>query len=125
MQCVEERSGSAVDARQLLSALDAFKKGDFSVRLTESAGVAGKVAEAFNEVVELNERLVGELERISQVVGKAGRLNQRATLGDVGGSWADAISSVNALISNLVHPTVETSRVIGAVAKGDLSQTMA
>ena len=127
MQCVEERSGSAVDARQLLSALDAFKKGDFSVRLSESGGVAGKVAEAFNEVVELNERLVGELERISQVVGKAGRLNQRATLGEVGGSgsWAHAINSVNTLISNLVHPTVETSRVIGAVAKGDLSQTMA
>ena len=81
MQCVEERSGSAVDARQLLSALDAFKKGDFSVRLSANGGMAGKVAEAFNEVVELNERLVGELERISQVVGKAGRLNQRATLG--------------------------------------------
>jgi hypothetical protein len=59
MQCVEERSGSAVDARQLLSALDAFKKGDFSVRLSANGGVAGKVAEAFNEVVELNECLVG------------------------------------------------------------------
>src|SRR6185369_3446270 len=33
--------------------------------------------------------------------------------------------SVNALISDLVHPTSETARVIGAVAQGDLSQTMA
>jgi hypothetical protein len=32
---------------------------------------------------------------------------------------------VNALISDLVRPTTETARVIGAVAKGDLSQTMA
>src|SRR5205814_2308360 len=32
---------------------------------------------------------------------------------------------VNTLISDLVHPISETSRVIGAVAKGDLSQTMA
>src|SRR5213076_244548 len=32
---------------------------------------------------------------------------------------------VNNLIGDLVHPTSETARVIGAVAKGDLSQTMA
>jgi HAMP domain-containing protein/signal transduction histidine kinase/DNA-binding response OmpR family regulator len=126
MQLLEERAESTIDSRQLLTALNAFKKGDFSVRLDFGAnGMAGKVANAFNEVVELNEQLVGELERISQVVGKAGRLNQRASLGDVGGSWAHAIKSVNTLISNLVHPTVETARVIGAVAKGDLSQTMA
>src|SRR5207249_1374148 len=31
----------------------------------------------------------------------------------------------NTLIGDLVHPTSETARVIGAVAKGDLSQTMA
>ncbi len=126
MQMLEEPMEVALDPRQFLSALNAFKKGDFSVRLdTDAGGSAGKVAAAFNEVVELNQQLIGELERISQVVGKAGRLNQRATLGDVGGSWGQAITSVNTLISNLVHPTVETARVIGAVAKGDLSQTMA
>src|SRR5439155_1140054 len=40
-------------------------------------------------------------------------------------SWADAIRSVNGLIGDLVHPTSEMARVIGAVAKGDLSKTMA
>ena len=33
--------------------------------------------------------------------------------------------SVNTLIADLVRPTIDTARVIGAVAKGDLSQTMA
>src|SRR5207253_1194776 len=33
--------------------------------------------------------------------------------------------SVNALIGDLVHPTSEMARVIGAVAKGDLTQSMA
>ena len=41
------------------------------------------------------------------------------------GSWRDSIDSVNDLIDDLVHPTSETARVIGAVAQGDLSQTMA
>src|SRR5205823_1968844 len=37
----------------------------------------------------------------------------------------DSVDSVNELIADLVHPSSETARVIGAVARGDLSQTMA
>src|SRR6202030_3027183 len=40
------------------------------------------------------------------------------------GSWAIMADSVNALITDLVQPTNEIARVIGAVAKGDLSRTM-
>jgi HAMP domain-containing protein len=76
-------------------------------------------------VIALNERMARELERISRVVGKDGRLSQRASLGEVTGSWSHAVDSVNTLISDLVQPVTETARVIGAVAKGDLSQTMA
>src|SRR6185436_11907081 len=32
--------------------------------------------------------------------------------------------SVNSLVSDLVRPTTEVARVIGAVAKGDLTQAM-
>jgi HAMP domain-containing protein/signal transduction histidine kinase/DNA-binding response OmpR family regulator len=104
----------------------AMKKGKPGVRLPlEWTGVAGKVADAFNEVVELNERMAQELARLSQVVGKEGKLSQRVSLGDVGGFWQESIDSVNELIDDLVHPTSETARVIGAVAQGDLSQTMA
>ncbi|MGH8597489.1 MAG: HAMP domain-containing protein, partial [Gammaproteobacteria bacterium] len=39
-------------------------------------------------------------------------------------SWAEGVNSVNTLIADLVQPTNEVARVIGAVAKGDLSQTM-
>src|SRR5580693_6293631 len=110
----------------LLSALVSLRRGDFTVRLPEAwIGVAGKVADTFNEVVELNQRMARELDRLSRVVGKEGKITQRASLGDVSGSWSDSIDSVNDLIGDLVHPTSETARVIGAVAQGDLSQTMA
>ncbi|AUX44833.1 diguanylate cyclase [Sorangium cellulosum] len=118
--------GDALDRRQLLLALTALKKGDFSVRLPlDWAGLDGKVADTFNDVVELNEKLAKELHRLSRVVGKEGKLSQRAFIGEVSGSWADEIACMNALIGDLVHPTAETARVIGAVAKGDLSQMMA
>src|SRR5450631_314523 len=117
---------SPVEARMLLAALTALKQGDSSVRLpVEWSGMQGKLAETFNEVVELNERMAEELSRLRQKVGKEGKLKQRAQMGDVRGFWRDQIHCVNALIDDLVHPTSETARVIGAVAQGDLSQTMA
>ena len=110
----------------LLTALIALKKGDFTARLpVDLPGMDGKIADAFNEVVELNQRMAEELERLSRVVGKEGKISQRAAMGDVTGSWKESVESVNTLIGDLVHPVSETSRVIGAVAKGDLSQTMA
>jgi len=110
----------------MLHALNALRRGEPLVRLpSEWTGVAGKVADAFNEVVEMNERMAGELGRLSRAVGKEGKLSQRLTLGDVRGFWRDSVESVNDLIDDLVHPTSETARVIGAVAQGDLTQMMA
>ncbi|HKW80042.1 MAG TPA: HAMP domain-containing protein, partial [Casimicrobiaceae bacterium] len=110
----------------ILGALNALRRGDAGVRLPENwIGVSGRVADVFNDVVERNERMASELERLSRVVGKEGKLGKRGTLGDVTGFWRDSISAVNMLIDDLVHPTSETARVIGAVAQGDLAQTMA
>ena len=118
--------GERLDQRQLLSALTAFKKGELTARLPLGlSGIDGKIADTFNEVIEMNQRLAAELSRLSKVVGKEGKLSQRASIGEVTGAWAEKIEAVNTLIDDLVHPTTETARVIGAVAKGDLSQEMA
>src|SRR5207245_10670351 len=58
-------------------------------------------------------------------VGREGKINEGISLGDARGGWATWVGSVNDLVENLVRPTSEMARVIGAVAKGDLSQTMA
>ena len=119
-------NGDQLDSKQLLAALTAFKRGDFSAQLPDDwTGIAGKVADTFNDVIRLNQRLTQELARIGRVVGKEGRIRQRASLGEASGSWADAMKSINNLIEDLVHPTSEMARVIGSVAKGDLSQTIA
>ena len=47
------------ELRLLLAALTALKQGDNSVRLPiEWSGMHGKIAETFNEVLELNGRMV-------------------------------------------------------------------
>jgi HAMP domain-containing protein/CheY-like chemotaxis protein/signal transduction histidine kinase len=112
-----------LDARQLLKILTAVKKGDFSVRMPlEQGGVAGKIYDALNDIIELNERMSREFERISSAVGKEGKLTQRANLPSASGRWADSVDAMNTLITDLVQPTAEMARVIGAVAKGDLTQ---
>src|SRR4029078_8237915 len=115
-----------LDTRQRLKVLMAVKKGDFSLRMpVEYNGVAGKIADTLNDIIDLNQRMTDEFARISTVVGKEGRIAQRATLGAPGGSWGACVSSVNTLNTDLAHPTTEMTRVIGAVARGDLSQTIA
>ncbi len=119
-------SKGAFNQRQLLAVLRAFKKGDFKVRLPDDQiGLPGEIAEAFNEVVELMEESTADLERISNAVGKEGRITQRMTLPMATGGWARRTEAVNSLITDLVQPTVEVARVIGAVARGDLEQRMA
>src|SRR4051812_6564422 len=66
-----------------------------------------------------------ELQRIGRVIGREGRMTERASLGPVGGAWEESIESINALIDDLVRPTTEVARVIDAVADGDLNQKMA
>jgi HAMP domain-containing protein/CheY-like chemotaxis protein/signal transduction histidine kinase len=112
--------------RVLLRVLTAVKKGDFKVRMpVEYTGAAGKIADTLNDIIDMNEHMAREIERISSVVGKEGKLNQRAQVPAAGGSWAILADSVNSLIGDLVQPTNEIARVIGAVAKGDLTRTMA
>src|SRR5438874_2718476 len=112
--------------RMLLRTLTAIKKGDFTARMpVEFTGSAGKIADTLNEFIDIQERMTTEVERIANVVGKEGKLNQRAQLPSTGGGWNVICDSVNSLIGDLVQPTNEISRVIGAVAKGDLSRSMA
>ncbi|WP_104992173.1 response regulator [Deinococcus sp. NW-56] len=110
---------------QLLAALQAYRRGDFSVRLPMAwEGTPGKIADVFNEVMEQSERVAQDVARVGRIVGKEGRVTQRVPLGPTTGQWAELIENVNGLVDDLVGPTSEMTRVITAVAQGDLSQTM-
>jgi HAMP domain-containing protein len=114
-----------VDSAALLSALQALRRGNFSARLPlDWPGLGGRIADTFNEIVTLTQHLGSELARLNRAVGKQGKMNQRATLGGLSGGWLECGAAVNALIDDLVSPTHEMARVIGAVAQGDLSQSV-
>ncbi len=110
---------------RLLAALLAMRDGNFRKRLTVSGdGVMSEIAAVFNEVADRNLHLTGELSRVRRVVGREGKLTERLETGACEGSWAAAIDHSNALVDDLVRPVSEVSRVLSAVAEGDLSPRM-
>jgi HAMP domain-containing protein/signal transduction histidine kinase/CheY-like chemotaxis protein len=120
-----QASRAQLDPRQILNSLKAFRRGDFSVRIDNVyEGIDSDIADTFNQIVELNDQVTREFERLSRVVGKDGRIGERGHVRNATGSWESSVRSVNDLIEDMVQPTAEVARVIGAVAKGDLSQTM-
>jgi HAMP domain-containing protein len=68
--------------------------------------------------------MVFEFEKVGNSIGKQGKLTNRVELHGARGSWGSCVDSVNMLISDLVHPTIEIAHVITSVAKGNLSQEM-
>ena len=117
--------GVSIETHELLVALQAMRTGDFSVRLrTDQTGLAGKIADTFNDIVAANERMADQLELVGQAVGREGRTRQRVDFGLSSGAWGEMRSSVNMLIEDLLWPITEVTRTISAVAKGDLLQTV-
>lgn len=114
-----------MDSRELLRVLTEVKNGNFTVRMPlDQIGLSGKVCDALNEIIFLNERMIQEFTKAGQIIGKQGKLNQRIEIPNAKGSWNHGVDSLNILISDLVHPTKEIARVISSVAKGNLSQPM-
>ncbi|MES2521097.1 MAG: HAMP domain-containing protein [Gemmatimonadota bacterium] len=114
-----------LDRRQLLHALQRVRAGDFTVQLPgDFAGLDGKIADTFNEIVAANNQMCGELRRIGEVVGKEGRTRERAKFEHAKGAWGEMEASVNTLVDDLLRPTTEVTGAIAAVAQGNLNQTM-
>ena len=108
---------------RLLAAVRAVRQGDFRKRVVVTGDDAlAEVCEAFNEIAEYNQRFKDDLVRVGDAVGRDGLLGRR--IGPTGGSgdWQAAVDAANGLLDNLSSPLMETSRVLAAVADGDLSQ---
>ncbi len=111
--------------RRLLDGMKDLCGGNFRRRvMATGGGLSAELATAFNELAERNQRLVGEMDRVRTAVGKDGQLGERVELTGDGDGWSMAGSAMNGVIEDLLRPTTELSRVLEAVAEGDLSRRM-
>ncbi|MEU8396468.1 hypothetical protein AB0C28_14865 [Nonomuraea sp. NPDC048892] len=111
------------DLRPLLVALRGLRDGNFKTRL-ELPGdpFLAELATTLNQVLDRNEHLCGELTRLRTEVARRGRLDERLSPSPGTGGWAVNVAAVNTLIDALVIPAAKATRVLNAVADGDLSK---
>jgi len=111
--------------RELLRILIEVRNGNFDVRMPiDQVGISGKICDTLNEIIFMNQKMTQEFTRASNTIGKQGKLTHRIEVPFAKGSWSTGVDSLNTLISDLVHPTIEIAGVISSVAKGNLSQQM-
>src|SRR3569832_2628917 len=92
-----------LDAKLLLKILSALKKGDFSTRMpADWTGVAGKIADTVNDIIEMNQLMVESITDVSRVVGQEGRLSFCVLVLCVVGGWFVFNNAVNTLLDVLV-----------------------
>src|SRR6185295_12184525 len=67
-----------LDRGELLKALRALRRGDFSARMPLNlTGVDAEIAQAFNDVADLEEAKAAEIARLAESVGKEGQFKAR------------------------------------------------
>jgi methyl-accepting chemotaxis protein len=109
---------------RVLFALDAFKKGDVSVRLTkQNDDIFAEIAEAYNSMVEMIGGVGGEVSRISKVAGVEGNLKARASAEGAAGFWRDMINNINGLVDSIAVPVLEVGKVLKNISRGNLDES--
>ncbi|WP_405914042.1 HAMP domain-containing protein [Streptomyces sp. NBC_00963] len=111
------------DLRPLLTAMNTLCDGDFSVRVGSAGeGILAEMAGVFNRIVARNDHLAEELQRVRHALVQQGRLDERIAVSPGQGEWASSVDAANTLLDALVVPVTKATRVLNAVADGDLTQ---
>ncbi len=88
------RNGEEITDSELFSTLLNVRNGNFKVRFpADQIGIKGKICDTLNEIVEMNEKMVYEFEKVGSSIGKQGKLNQRVEIEGARGSWGSCVDS--------------------------------
>ncbi|MFJ6928074.1 HAMP domain-containing protein [Streptomyces nigra] len=112
----------AAELRPLLAAMTAARDGDFR-RLTETGdGMVAELTAVFNQIMDRSTHFNGEMQRVKRELVRYGRLDERLSASPGQGDWTTRVDDVNVVLDALVAPAANATRVLDAVAGGDLTQ---
>ncbi|MGP4010241.1 HAMP domain-containing protein [Streptomyces sp. 4N124] len=110
--------------------MTAARDGDFS-RVAESRqgsghgdghGLVAELAAVFNQIMDRSNHFNTEVQRVRRELVRHGRLDERLSASPGQGDWTSRVNDVNQLLDALVAPAANATRVLDAVAGGDLTQ---
>ncbi|TGB00548.1 HAMP domain-containing protein [Streptomyces sp. MZ04] len=100
----------------------AARDGDLTKIAVTGDGLAGELHTVFNEMLDRSLHFDSELTRVRREIIRHGHLDERFSASPGQGSWSTRVTDVNSLLNSLVAPAANATRVLNAVAGGDLTQ---
>ncbi|MEV0909477.1 HAMP domain-containing protein [Streptomyces hokutonensis] len=112
----------ASDLRPLLAVMTAARDGDFTKAPESGHGLVAELTAAFNQIMDRSTHFNSEAQRVKRELIRHGRLDERLSASPGQGGWTSRVNDVNQLLDALVAPAANATRVLDAVAGGDLTQ---
>ncbi|MFB8271693.1 HAMP domain-containing protein [Streptomyces sp. NPDC055955] len=121
----------ASELRPLLAALKDLRDGDFTACADGSPDdgeaaprdpVVAEMSAVLSQITARNAHLATELQRVRHEIIRRGRLDERISASPGSGTWTTNVEAANTAIEALVGPVAKATRVLDAVADGDLTQ---
>ncbi|MFJ8936015.1 HAMP domain-containing protein [Streptomyces sp. NPDC102365] len=99
------------------------RDGDFS-KVPETTGhdIVAELGMVFNQILDRSAHFNTEALRVRREIVRHGRLDERLAASPGQGHWTTRVNAVNQLLDALVAPAANATRVLDAVAGGDLTQ---
>ncbi|MEF8756556.1 MAG: methyl-accepting chemotaxis protein [Accumulibacter sp.] len=106
------------------SYVDRISKGDIPPKISDSyRGDYNIIKHNLNACIDAVNALVADATMLSAAAG-AGRLATRADASRHQGDFRKVVAGVNDTLDNVIGPINEVRRIMGAMAEGDLTQTI-
>ncbi|MGW0915787.1 HAMP domain-containing protein [Streptomyces sp. NPDC002784] len=119
---LEDGQIRASDLRPLLVAMTSARDGDFRRVSDPGTGVVAELVAAYNQIMNRSLHFNSEVQRVRRELVRHGRLDERLAASPGQGAWTARINDVNQLLDAIVAPAANATRVLDAVAGGDLTQ---
>ncbi|GAA3817748.1 HAMP domain-containing protein [Streptomyces phyllanthi] len=102
--------------------MTAARDGDFVKAPEVGHGLVAELTAVFNQIIDRSTHFNTEAQRVRRELVRHGRLDERLSASPGQGSWTSRVNDVNQLLDALVAPAANATRVLDAVAGGDLTQ---
>ncbi|MEV6170419.1 HAMP domain-containing protein [Streptomyces sp. NPDC051954] len=102
--------------------MTAARDGDLSKVPESGHGLVAELATVFNQIMDRSNHFNTEVQRVRRELVRHGRLDERLSASPGQGAWTSRVNEVNQLLDALVAPAANATRVLDAVAGGDLTQ---
>ncbi|MFC4471242.1 HAMP domain-containing protein [Streptomyces xiangluensis] len=102
--------------------MTAARDGDFTKVPETGQGLVAELNTVFNQIMGRDAHFNSEVQRVRRELVRHGRLDERLSASPGQGQWTSRVDDVNQLLDALVAPAANATRVLDAVAGGDLTQ---